>query len=694
MTEHPRPRLRANLRIERRRSGDHQTVIVEDPISSRFYRLGEVEYAFAARLEHGAEQALQHANAAFPQTPLGPADARHIVNWLAHEGLLEGIEEAAPRPLRRLPRWLNPLIVRLPLLNPDAWLSRHYRWLRHVLGWPCQVLWWLVVTSALLLAVTEGPRLLQATSGIFYQGNWLALIGVWLVAKLAHELGHGLVCKHFGGQVSEAGVILVLLVPIGYVDATASWRFTRTRERVLVALAGMGTELFLAGIGLWTWALSSDGIVRDIAFNTVVVAGFTTLLFNANPLMRFDGYYALSDLLDIPNLYGRGQRWLGYAVRRYVLGQHVSSDLTHSPRDGFVRLYGVATWLWRTLVIVTLLIAAAQLFHGAGLVLALLAASGVAVTLVQRLRVLWSSLEPGSRLVSGLRGTAVLALLVGAALAIGWQSERSAPAWVDHDGAETVRAPEAGFVVEVAVTPGTRVVAGTPLARLDNPELQLETRLLALELQQAELAERARRSQGELAAAAEQAARVKRLRQRLNGLEQRLGGLSITSPRAGIVDAIDTGALLGRYLDAGDELLRVVDPQAKRIRVSLAERDAAALEPQAAEIRLPHRAALRLAMAEQSPRASRRPDGAPVAIVHGGPLPVQTSTAPGTDRPRYEYLESRIEWAGVLPRDVARTLRAGELGSAHFEGPRITLWRWLYDQTERWLAHLLAAGRG
>ena len=131
----------------------------------------------------------------------------------------------------------------------------------------------------------------------------------WVLLKIMHEAAHGLVCKKYGGIVSETGIMILWGMPVPYVDVTSSWAFRSKRQRIYTALAGLYVELFVAALAVLFWCHSGPGWIHYWCVHLVVIVGISSLLFNGNPLMRFDGYYVLMDLLEIPNLYGFGQQF-------------------------------------------------------------------------------------------------------------------------------------------------------------------------------------------------------------------------------------------------------------------------------------------------------------------------------------------------------------------------------------------------
>ena len=193
-------------------------------------------------------------------------------------------------------------------------------WLGWCFSFPALVGWCVVIGWALCDLAIHSQRLSESTSGVLAVGNWLWLGVAWVGLKVLHECGHAVACKRLGGEVREAGVIFVLLAPLAYVDVTSTWRLRSKWARIQVAAAGMYVELFVAALATLVWARTPTSVLNQVCLNVMTTAGVMTVLFNANPLMRFDGYYIVSDLLELPNLYTQGQQYVAYLCRWLFFG--------------------------------------------------------------------------------------------------------------------------------------------------------------------------------------------------------------------------------------------------------------------------------------------------------------------------------------------------------------------------------------
>ncbi|WP_156345379.1 hypothetical protein [Verrucomicrobium spinosum] len=299
--------------------------------------------------------------------------------------------------------------------------------------------------------------------------------------KLVHELWHGIATQKYGGVVPEWGVqIIAWISPMTYVDASSSWRFPNRWHRIKVAAAGMYVELLLAVAALHLWTVTEPGLLREICFNVLISASMITLLFNANPLMRFDGYYIFSDLLDLRNLGQRGQQAFTWLNRRLFLGaKHASLPPVVRKRFFTYLTYGVASWCWRILVTIGLMALAAHLFHGMGLLPLLIAGVlGVAGFLHSAV----SFFKPSEKAGHIPWGTAWwriglgLLVVVAALLFIQINPSAAGLAVVEYPGKAVVRAEVPGFMARQYVKDGQRVEKGQQLIDLANePEVvQLE----------------------------------------------------------------------------------------------------------------------------------------------------------------------------------------------------------------------------
>lgn len=380
---------------------------------------------------------------------------------------------------------LSLLFFQAPLWNPSAFLDRTIGWAQPLFSRGFLLLWLLVVLAAGAVCTLRWHDLARPLDELLATQN-IAIMWITLIAlKVCHEFGHAYACRRFGGHVPEMGAIFILGTPCAYMDASSSWGFPSRWQRIAVALAGMYVELFIAAIAVFVWALASDATLRAVAYNIMFLAGITTLLFNANPLMKYDGYYVLSDLAGIPNLRARSLQALHDALKRSVVGVHVPATGRPALQTALAA-FGAAAAGYRVFVMVGI---AALLAMKLGALGAVLAAGLLGVALIRQLLalgryLLFAEETAGTRVRAGAVAVAALLVLPVAVLGfpVGWPVY--APAVAERGGEVTLRAPSSAFLEAIAVRVGDRVTAGASLATLSNADLleageEAQARLLA-----------------------------------------------------------------------------------------------------------------------------------------------------------------------------------------------------------------------
>ncbi|NQT11230.1 MAG: biotin/lipoyl-binding protein [Planctomycetes bacterium] len=703
-----RLRLRSDLIFTPQTARGEPYYMVEDPMNSRFFRLGLQEYTFISFLDGHTtiHEALSRLSSVMPDHRLSEQDVAGICRWLAEMDLAHTAESAQAARLaqtadavetrQRVAR-CNPLVFRLPICRPDRIFASMAPWL----GWIHRP-WFFVAWLALIgwgayEVFSQGERFAASSQGIFASANWLWIAAAWIGLKLVHETAHGVACRYYGASVREMGILFILFAPLAYVDVTSSWRFRSSWQRIHVAAAGMIVELLIAAVAAVIWSNTDAGWLNNLCFNVVLMASLTTLLFNANPLMKFDGYYILSDLLNIPNLYVSGQQFLRYAGRKWIFG--VDATLPPWPRREarIIALYGIASFVWRVVVCASLTLAAAVLFHGAGIVLA-----GLAI-------VLWLGLpalglvkyllygKPGER-PKRLR----FLFTVGSASALGtavlvwapWPGATEAPAVVEYAPYTVVRAASAGFVRQVHVQSGQHVAAGQLIAVLENHELQNELDDLELSIRQSDVRCRQLELQGKLAACQAEMEKHGALLTRLAEKRLEVQRLSVRAPRDGNIVRRNLDALLGTYLDTGDEIASIGHEQSKELRLSISQNDLEVFAERIGKplrVNLPGQPSLCTMLSSVIPRASLQLSHPALAAANGGPLPVR-NVSPQTGNASGESCELVVpRFTGIAPltETASVKLRAGQMGTVSCRPCRESIGAHIYSSLARWVRRRL-----
>ena len=267
---------------------------------------------------------------------------------------------------------LNPISLKIPLVYPDKVFNRLKKLAQSIFTIWGLSLWFIIVCPAVLLLAQYWPLLINNLSDRVLATNNLFIL--WLtypIVKLIHEFSHGLAIKAWNGNVREMGLMLILFIPVPYVDATSSYHFISKWQRVAVSIAGILTELLLGALAIYLWISTQSGILHAFAYNIIFIAAVSTVLVNGNPLMRYDGYYILSDLLEIPNLAGRATKYWVYLSDRYLLGAKIAQPPYAAENEKiWLIIYGIISPMYRVTIMISLIWFVAQKYFFFGLILA------------------------------------------------------------------------------------------------------------------------------------------------------------------------------------------------------------------------------------------------------------------------------------------------------------------------------------
>lgn len=570
-----RVRLNPAVEVTKQVFRGQRWYLLRDPLNNEFYRVSPAAYSFVGRLRGNrtVDEVWRDCLALHPDDAPGQEEAIQVLSQLHRANLLQSQLAPDSRQLFERQRktksrkargqMVNFLFLNIPLFDPNQFLDLIRPMMRLFLN-PLGFMVWLgVVGAGIWTATGHLDALADESAGVLAPTNLFYLYLCTIFIKVIHEFGHAVMCKHFGGEVHTAGVMLMLMTPLPYVDATSSWSFRKRWKRVAVDAAGMGSEFFVASLALFVWLSTSDPLISRLAYNVIFIASVSTVLFNANPLLRFDGYYLFSDLFDLPNLYQRATRQLKHLSERYLLGVRASFSPADSDVEAFwLTVYGVSAFIYRILLLVFITYHVAQGFLGLGLAIA-----GFCVVLyfiaplVKFVKYLITSnsldrVRPRALAVTGFLITS-LVVIVGL---IPLPRSFRAAGMLKAEREEVVYGNASGFVDEVLV-PTTRVVEkGTPLIRLVNPELDQDIESAQSRLEQMGIQIEEARQSGFSTIVGPLIQQAEAGRLFLNELAAQRDDLLILSPIAGIWSSPRSRELVGTWSPRGTEVGRVIDP--------------------------------------------------------------------------------------------------------------------------------------
>jgi putative peptide zinc metalloprotease protein len=596
--------LRTHLRFHRQHMRGERWHVLEDPFSNQFFRLREAAWDFVARLDgrRSVDEAWKESLEANPETAPGQSEVIRLLAQLYSANLVISDLPADTANLfkrfskRRQREFIGHMtsfmFARLPLFDPDNFLVRTLPWIRWIYTKIGAILWLAVVAFGLKTVIENGDRLLAEGGDVLAPSNLpLLYVGIALLAIL-HELGHAFTCRRLGGEVHTMGIMLLVFTPLPYVDVTSSWAFRGKYRRMAVGAAGMIVELFVAGIAAVIWAKTdAPGVVHGLAFNVMFAASVSTILFNANPLLRFDGYYLLSDYLGLPNLYSRAQKQLMYFFERHVFGVRTARSEARSRREGvWLTVYGIASLIYRIIVFGSIILFVSSQFLLLGVLLGIFClVAWVAVPTGKFIHYLATSPKLAR---TRQRAAVATVLMVGLPLAalyyIPAPRHAEAPGVIRAERMEAVSPIAGGALVEVFVPSGEWVEAGTKLLRLEDPELDLQMAAARAEL--AGIEARIGRALEEGGADYQAVLRLRdSVNERIAFLQSQMDGLTVKAPIAGTWVA--PRALLDnrRWIRRGEPMGLIVDERSMLFSAVVGQGDVGALfaDPvKGAEIRL------------------------------------------------------------------------------------------------------------
>lgn len=664
---------------------------LEIPSLHKFFRVGIEEYTFISLLDGNCTvpQACGLTAAKHGRKAPSGEQAMSIARWLIENelALIEGEQQPARDPKRpsssekkrSVFAKLNPFWIKVPLCR-EGDLLKAISMLLQILFRPLAVLCGLITILAGLLALTlHHSEFVSGVTNVFASNSWIWLAVFWVALKVIHELGHAACCHRFGGKVSEFGAVFILFAPLAYVDVSSCWRMPSRARRIAIASAGMYVELIVAAVAVFFWLNAQSPYTAMLLHNLILAAGVSTLLFNLNALMRFDGYFILSDLVEIPNLYGEASAELSRLSQRLFFAQKAAPCRYDGWRKYFVRAYAISAMFWKIIICVTLGIAAATMFSGAGIVLAV---AGIAIwtagPVIKFSKFLSRTFRREPVLaIRGLLFSSVVACMV--LTGIFWMPIPTAihvPAVVAFAPKTIVRARVSGFVKDVRAVGGDRVSQDDVIIVLENPKITKEFDKLQLSLQQNSLRQRKALDEQDPSASIVLREHAEAIKKQLAQLRQQVDALIIKAPGDGIVIARNLQNRLGSFVTEGDELLVVAKPSDKEIVALVNHRDFPLVKKNAL-----NQVTIRTASFQQhqgkvnqiEPRATNGLAYQSLAASEGGPLAVRAGTETEPEKDQLRLLEPCFPVRVDIDDLVAKRLPAGMRLTTFFGYRRDTL---------------------
>jgi putative peptide zinc metalloprotease protein len=582
-------RLRPSAQISRQYYRGERWYVVRDPAGNQFHRLSDSAYRFIGLLDGSRtiEQAWDICGGQLADDAPTQPEIIQILSHLYAANLIEAdVTPDATVLLRRHKqqvkrkmqgRLMNVLFPRIPIWDPDVFLRRWMPVVRPMISWMGAIIWLAVVLFAITRIAPHWDELQVAAKNAIDPKNWLWLWAVFVLIKLIHELGHAFSCRRFGGECHELGVMFLVFIPTPYVDASAAWAFPSRWHRMFVGAGGMIVELFVASILaiIWVEIGNKTSLPAELCYNAMLIASVSTLVFNANPLLRYDGYYILSDFLEIPNLRQKSSEYSLGLIKRHLFGVKATQPLPPVGQRFWLFIYSIASGIYR-------------IFVGFVIVLVVMYKIPVLGTLMAIGGVITWALVPISKVAKYLflepelhrkRTRAIAICGAFAALVVISIGVLTFPVYVDGQGIveadkhEQINVSTPGRVTEIVAHDGQNLKAGDVILKAVDDHLDAE--IISIRAQKTQLEVQMRQAEAvDMAEANALRPGVEKVNEQLAEALKRKDELTIRAPIAGTLIAPQLKHMQGAYLKPGQEIGSVDAIDSLLVRTVLDQEDA------------------------------------------------------------------------------------------------------------------------
>ncbi len=578
-----KPAVHSHVRLYRHRYLGKAWYVLNDLVTGKAHRFSPAAYLFIGRLDGKTSVDEIWTDVASQLDEEAPSQDE-ILNILAQLGSSDLLQcDVPPDTAELFERYkkqsrallkqntMSPMSFRIPLIDPDAFLTKTVFLFRSIIKGYGLLLWLAVVLPAIFLAGQHWPELTENMSDRVLATENLFLIALcYPFVKAFHELWHGYVAKTFGAEVREMGIMFLVFFPIPYVDASAAAAFRNKWQRAYVSAAGIIMEVFIAAIAFYIWMYLEPGLPRAITYNVMLIAGISTVLVNGNPLLKFDGYFMMVDAIEMPNLANRSNKYLGHLVDIYIFGVKDSKPFIATPGEKlFFLLYSPAAFIYRMIIMVTIALYVATKFFFVGVIFAIWA---VVMSLGKPFytgmkHVLTAPVLQRNR----KRATTITFLVIAGILSflmfipVPLHTDTEGVVWLPESS--EVMAETNGFIKQYSVQAGESVNKGRTLFNLTDAELDARINLLEWKVRELQLnlrrylvtdPSKTRIAQFEL----------DREQSELDRERERLLQLKVNSRRDGVFSpTLPLDDMIGRYVSKGEIIGYVLPEKSRKVRL-------------------------------------------------------------------------------------------------------------------------------
>jgi putative peptide zinc metalloprotease protein len=685
-----KPGLHSHVEIHRHDYRGLIWYLLEDTTSGRNHRFNPAAYQFIGLIDgkNRVQDIFDQVSELLGEYAPGQDEVIQLLGQLHTADLLQSnavidTDELFDRQVQQKKnqikqRFSNPVTQKVALWDPEEFLNKHFSKVEWIFSFWVALIWFLIVVYALLQMASNWPQISQHFSiNTLSPYNLLIVFLLYPPIKFLHELGHAFSAKLEGGEVHEMGVNFMMFIPIPYVNVSTSTHFRSKYKRMLVSAAGILVETFLASLGLLLFLATEPGLLQDIGFNIFIIGGISSLFFNGNPLLKYDGYYILSDALGIPNLFQRASHYWRYLFQRYLLGMREAQSPVNAPGEGFWFIsYGFLSALYRLAILWFVIAIVAQKFFALGVLLAIwLLGQQVFLPLFKALKfIVYSPYLRKNRVRAIGSCSSLIALFISVTMFLPVPSHTLAEGIIWHPEEAQIKAEQDGFAGQLLVQNNQIINAGTAILQLSDPFLDTQSKIARARVKELQSKYRAKRLTNIVEARMiKDASQVASLE--LNFVLEKMKSMSVTAPKTGKILLPEADDLPGRFIHQGDLLGYILDDEPPTIRLAVSQDNIGQLDHSVLDINV--RLANDLSknykarVIRQAPEASNQLPSAALTTKGGG----QFIVAPGQKDDRITLDKVFLIDLGFesKPRDVPLGTRA-YIRFSHASEPMAKQW--------------------
>jgi putative peptide zinc metalloprotease protein len=694
-----RPKLRTDLRISEQTVAGEISYVVKNRETNSYNRYGATEYQLLSLCDgtRTAAEIAQVMSEKDPDLTTSEADVLDFMDSVEATMWERSIGEKNLAVLERIRderkgrvEQSSVLYISFKAWDPDKTLTKMDRYLGWMFTNGFVIFSSFIFVVAIYLLAGDWTRVQQDTSALYsFAGKsaydiwifWILLLGLGAI----HEFGHGLTCKHYGGEVHQMGFLLIYFTPAFFTDTTDILLFKTGAPRQWVIFAGIWIELVICGLSALVWHFTAPGsLTNDFFYKMMLLSGIQGALVNLNPLIKADGYYALSQFLKIDNLREESFEYLRAWVQKYIFRHDIDLPPSSKRQRRVFFLFGISAIIYSNSLLILMLLFVKNVFVSQmGDEWGYLATLGIIYFFarkslrkalpVARAWIRDKKEKYMARKMTRVQQVGALGLVL--LFLLPPLSSKVTTDFVLEPGRNArVRATVDGRIQKVFVREGDEVKAGQMLAVLENPDINADVQSLTQQLALASSNLRNNQDRSDFGQVAQVVRDRSRLAQKLSIAEKRAQGLEIRAPMDGIVITSNVDQEAGQYLSAGDEFARVVDRSTMKARILVQDRELPDVQPGAS------------AKVKVLPFPYRTYSGHVDKI-----LPAAASDHPVAQTGKLERLGQELANFVAVEMEIPNpdgSLREGMTGKAKISGTRHSLawqagqatWRWVRSQ--------------